>query len=143
MRLTKFTDYGLRALIYLAAEKDGERVRVQDIVDCFDLSKDHLIKIVQRLAALGYIETIRGKNGGVRLLRAPAEINLAEAILELETTLDPIDCEALSCRLTSDCRLRHILGEAKGAFLSVLRQYTLADLVIDRSALRVQLGLPA
>ena len=142
MRLTRFTDYGLRTLIFLVVEDKGKRVRVQDIVECFDLSKDHLVKIVQRLAALGYVETIRGKNGGIRLLCEPAEINLAQAILELEPTLELIDCEALSCRLSSDCRLRHILGEAKRAFVEVLRQYTVADLVVDRGALRGQLGLP-
>lgn len=141
MRLTRFTDYGLRTLIFLVAEGKGKRARVQDIVECFDLSKDHLVKIVQRLAALGYVETIRGKNGGIRLLREPAEINLAQAIVELESTLEPIDCEALSCRLSSDCRLRNILSEAKRAFVEVLRQYTVADLVVDRGALRGQLGL--
>lgn len=141
MRLTRFTDYGLRTLIHLAAQKDDRLVRIRDIVDCYDLSTDHVRKIVHQLSLLGYIETIRGKGGGMRLGRAREEINIGQVVRDLEPTLNPVECNEPRCRLTPDCELKRALGEAMSAFIHVLDGYTLADIVGNRRSVATLLGI--
>ncbi len=126
MRLTRFTDYGLRTLIHLAAQKDDRLIRIRDIVDCFNLSTDHVRKIVHQLSQLGYIETTRGKGGGMRLGRASEEINIGQVVRDLEPTLKPVECDEPRCRLTPNCELKSVQGEAMRAFTGVLDAYTLA-----------------
>ena len=140
MRLTRFTDYGLRTMIFLAVQKKNVRVTVQDIVDCYDLPRDHVTKVVHRLGILGYLETTRGKHGGIRFAMSPDQVNVGEFVRQVEPTLTPIDCESPPCRLSSNCRLRSALSEASHAFVAVLQKYTLADLVADRNTVRGLLG---
>ncbi|MDR9425807.1 MAG: Rrf2 family transcriptional regulator [Marinobacter sp.] len=133
MHITRYTDYSLRVLIYLAAE--GDRLAtIQEIADSYDISKNHLMKVVHQLNKKGYIETIRGKNGGMRLHRAPEEINIGILVRETEQDLNIVECFSSrnTCKITPVCGLKSMFNEALKAFLEVLDQYTLADIVQSR-----------
>lgn len=127
MKITQFTDFSLRLLLYLAARR--ERVcTVREVADFYDISSEHLKKIVRRLSELGYLTTVRGKNGGLRLARDPADINIGQLMREEENLIllpcleGPGGCPIPGCKLTG------LVGEALGAFLGVLDRKTLADL---------------
>lgn len=130
MRITHFTDYSLRVLIYLAAEP-GRQATIAEIATAYDISKSHLMKVVHQLNLAGYIHTTRGKKGGLSLERAPEEINLGLLFRETETDLNLVECfaENNECRITPVCRLKNILAEAQQSFIEILDQYSLADLV--------------
>ncbi|MGC8121398.1 RrF2 family transcriptional regulator [Marinobacter sp. VGCF2001] len=130
MHITRYTDYSLRVLIYLAAE--GDRLTtIQEIADSYDISKNHLMKVVHQLNKKGYIETIRGKKGGMRLRMAPRDINIGILVRETEQDLNIVECFSANnaCRITPVCGLKSMFGEALKAFLGVLDKYTLADVV--------------
>jgi Rrf2 family nitric oxide-sensitive transcriptional repressor len=136
MRLTYHTDYALRVLLYLAASPDKERAHIQDIADTYAISSNHLMKIVHQLGRLGYIETIRGRNGGMRLARNPAAIRIGEVVRQTEEDFFLVECfdrEHNCCVITPICHLRAALQEALAAFLSVLDRYTLADLSSNKA----------
>lgn len=96
MRLTNYSDYALRSLIYLAVQKEGQTlVNISDIADSYDISKSHLTKIIHKLGQLGYIESVRGKNGGIRLARAPDDINLGVLIKQIEPDFELVECFAV------------------------------------------------
>jgi Rrf2 family transcriptional regulator, nitric oxide-sensitive transcriptional repressor len=130
MRLTLWTDYALRTLIYVGA-KGGRLATIAEIAESFDISKTHLMKVVNRLGRQGYIDTIRGKRGGIRLARPPAEIGVGAVVRETEEDLAVMGCLAETgfCRIEGCCVLRHALREATLAFLHTLDDYTLADLL--------------
>ena len=130
MRLSAFTDYSLRVLMYLGVNS-GRLATVAEIAASFSLSKNHLMKVVHRLGCAAYIETVRGKGGGIRLARPPEQIKLGELIRYTETDLDLVECfaDGSNCRLQSACRLQHVLAEARQAMLTVLDNYTLASLL--------------
>jgi Rrf2 family nitric oxide-sensitive transcriptional repressor len=131
MRLTTFSDYAFRVLIYLGSAPQG-LATIGDIAAAYGVSENHLMKVVHQLARLGYIETVRGKGGGMRLARAPEAINVGEVLRATEDGFDLVDCmrEGESdCRIVRACVLKGALAEALGAFLQVLDRYTLADLV--------------
>lgn len=131
MQLNAFTDYALRVLVY-AAVRDGERCTSEDVASAFGVSRHHLVKVVNELQHLGYVETIRGRTGGFRLARAPEHIGLGDVVRRTEGTLALVECfdpETNTCPLTSACGLKHALSEAADAFLAVLDRYSLADLV--------------
>ncbi len=130
MHITRYTDYSLRVLIYLAAE--GDRLAtIQEIADSYEISKNHLMKVVHQLNKKGYIETTRGKKGGMRLHRAPEDINIGILVRETEQDLNIVECFSSrnACKITPVCGLKSMFGEALEAFLKVLDQYTLADIV--------------
>lgn len=129
MQLTRYTDYSLRVLLYLAAEQPGARATVSDIADSFAIARNHLLKVVHRLGKLGYVQTIRGKGGGILLAQAPAQIGLGQVVRDMENRLQIIDCNQPPCPLRGSCRLKGILHQAGEAFLQVLDGYSLADLV--------------
>ncbi|MCK7546574.1 RrF2 family transcriptional regulator [Marinobacter koreensis] len=133
MHITRYTDYSLRVLIYLAVQGD-ELATIQEIADSYDISKNHLMKVVHQLNKKGYIETIRGKKGGMRLHMAPEEINIGILVRETEQDLNIVECFSSknACRITPVCGLKSMLGEALTAFLAVLDKYTLADVIQDR-----------
>lgn len=133
MRITSYTDYALRVLIYLAADPD-RKTTIGEIAATFDISKNHLMKVVHQLSRLGHIESVRGKNGGLRLQRPPVDINLGALFRQTETDLSLVECftDTNTCRITPMCELKHILAEAQRAFISTLENYSLADLVTDR-----------
>jgi Rrf2 family transcriptional regulator, nitric oxide-sensitive transcriptional repressor len=142
MRLTLWTDYALRTLIYVGAK--GERPStIAEVAESFDISKTHLMKVVNRLGRQGYIETIRGRGGGIRLARSPAEIRVGAVVRETEDDLAVMGCLAETgfCRIEGCCVLRRALHEATLAFLNVLDGYTLADLLVPAARLTHSLGL--
>lgn len=127
MKITQFTDFSLRLLMYLAGHRD--RVcTVREVSEYYGVSGEHLKKIVRRLSELGYIQTVRGKNGGLRLAREPADINLGRLVRE-EENLALLPCweEDCACPMPA-CRLRGVVDKALAAFLDVLDGQTLADL---------------
>lgn len=145
MRLTTFTDYCLRVLMYVGTRRD-ELVTIEEIAAGYGISRNHVMKVVFRLGRLGYLATVRGKGGGVRLARAPAEVNLGRLVRETEDDLALVECfeaDGGACRIEPACVLRKVLSEALEAFLAVLDRYTLADLLAPQSALATLLATPS
>jgi Rrf2 family nitric oxide-sensitive transcriptional repressor len=143
MRLTLHTDYALRVLMHVALKNEA-LATIPEIAGAFDISRGHVMKVVHQLGQAGYLETIRGKGGGLRLARAPDRINLGAVVRTMENELGVVGClqgPEGYCRLESGCVLRGALGEATAAFLAVLDGYTLADLVRPRRALARLLAL--
>ena len=131
MRLTAYTDYTLRTLMYLGTHRD-RLVTIQDIADLHSISKNHLMKVVHQLGLSGIVETVRGRNGGLRLARDPAEINIGTVVRETESDFFMAECfnaDNNTCPLTPDCQLKAKLGQATGAFLAVLDTVTLAAIL--------------
>jgi len=128
MRLTRHTDYALRVLMY-AGSRPQELVTISEVARAYRISRNHLVKVVNTLGRQGYLETIRGKNGGIRLGKAPETISVGKVVRAMEEHLDIIDCTGSECPILAPCKLRHALGEARDAFMRVLDGYTLADLV--------------
>jgi Rrf2 family nitric oxide-sensitive transcriptional repressor len=130
MRLTLYTDYSLRVLMF-AGVKGAELSTIGEIAEHFDVSRSHLMKVVHRLGQLGYLETVRGKKGGFRLMRKPRDINVGAVVRDIEEELGVVGClqESRYCRIEDSCVLRRILRDATTAFLGVLDQYTLEDLL--------------
>ncbi len=141
MQLTSFTDYGLRALIYLATLPEGELASISKVTDVYSVSRNHMVKIINKLGQLGYVETIRGKNGGIRLGMPADKIILGDVVRAIEP-LQIIDCSESFCHITPACRLKGILSAARSAFLAELDQHTLTSLIEDNPPLRVLLDSP-
>jgi Rrf2 family transcriptional regulator, nitric oxide-sensitive transcriptional repressor len=142
VHLTLWTDYALRTLIYVGAR--GERLStIAEIAESFDISKPHLMKVVNKLGRQRYIETVRGKGGGIRLGRIPGQIRVGAVVRETEDDLAVMGClgETGFCRIEGCCVLRRALREATLAFLQTLDGYTLADLLAPRARLARSLGL--
>ena len=141
MRLTVYTDYSLRVLMYLAVHSEPKPT-ISEIASSYGVSRNHLMKVVYELGLAGYIETVRGKGGGLRLARTPEQIVLGEVVRRTEPDFalvpcfDPVNAR---CAITPACKLRSALHQAQSAFLAVLDCYTLADLVENRSSLAVLL----
>jgi Rrf2 family transcriptional regulator, nitric oxide-sensitive transcriptional repressor len=143
MHLTLFTDYSLRTLLYLGLH--GEQLAsIAGIAESFDIKQNHLTKVVHRLGQLGMVETVRGRHGGVRLARPPAEIALGDLVRRTEENLAVVECfVAGPCRLVGACKLECVLRDALGAFLAVLDRYTLADLLAhEPETMAARLRLP-
>jgi Rrf2 family nitric oxide-sensitive transcriptional repressor len=131
MRLTRQTDFGLRTLIYLALHRN-RRVTASEISDAFEVSQNHLLKVIQRLANIGVIDTYRGKGGGISLAKLPDAIRIGDVVRGLEQEMAVVDCNRPLCRIAPVCDLKGILADAGDAFLAVLDGYTLEDLVRRR-----------
>jgi Rrf2 family nitric oxide-sensitive transcriptional repressor len=146
MRLSSYTDYALRMLIYLALRRDGFPT-ISEVAQVHGISKNHLMKVAHHLGQGGYIETIRGRNGGLRLGRPADQIRIGDVVRYTEQDMSIVECmgasgEGPGCRLSPACKLRSALHEALRAFLDVLDNYTLADIVSNRHNLTALLGLP-
>ncbi len=136
MHLTLHTDFALRVLIQTALK--GDRLStIRDIAKSFSISKNHLMKVVHDLSRKGYLDTVRGRNGGLRLTRPPAEINIGRVVRDMEGEIAVLGClEGPGfCRIERACVLRRAVRDAAAAFLAVLDGYTLADLIKPRRAL--------
>ena len=140
MRLTNFTDYTLRVLIYLGVhQREGHLATIGDVAAAYGISANHLMKIVHHLAQQGYVETVRGKSGGMRLARAPEQINIGTVVRGAEEDFAVVECFQqghCSCPIVSACTLRGILGRAMSAFFEVLDHQTLEDLLKPQVQLR-------
>ncbi len=146
MRLTRFTDYSLRVLMYVGA-KDNGLATIDEIAASYKISRTHLMKVVFTLGQLGYLATVRGKGGGIRLAQQPPEINLGGLVRQTEPDLSLVEClqagEENTCCLVAACVLQLGLREALAAFLEVLDGYTLADLLAPKQNLIRALRIPA
>ncbi|MCE9651229.1 MAG: Rrf2 family transcriptional regulator [Parvibaculum sp.] len=145
MRLTLYTDYSLRLLTYVALK--GDRLTtIQEIAEAYDISHNHLMKVVTELGRAGIIETVRGRGGGLRLARKPEEINIGALARRMEDDGQHVECfqaATNTCRITPSCKLKHKLREALEAYYAVLDGTTLADLVEKPQPLRRLLAIPA
>ncbi|WP_336487685.1 Rrf2 family transcriptional regulator [Methylobacterium nigriterrae] len=129
MRLTRYTDYALRTLIFVGLH-EPQQSSIAAIARAYGISENHLTKVVHQLGRLGLIHTTRGRGGGLRLARPPEEIVVGAVVRLTEDDLALVECFAGgACAITAPCRLRRALGEALAAFLAVLDRYTLADLL--------------
>jgi Rrf2 family nitric oxide-sensitive transcriptional repressor len=129
MRLTLFTDYSMRVLLYLGARPD-RLCSIAEVSRAYGISQNHLMKVVNALVRSGYVESVRGRFGGIRLGKEPADINVGALVRHTEDGFDLVDCG--SCIIAPACGLTGVLKEALGAFLAVLDRYTLADLLVQR-----------
>ena len=129
MRLTRFSDIGLRELIYMARAQAGRQpVTVAEIASQFDLPVNHLVKVVGHLARAGWITATRGRNGGLRMAADPASLRIGSVLRALEGDDELVDCVGTGCRLSEDCQLRDALRIGLRAFYAALDAYTLAQL---------------
>ena len=137
MKLTAFTDYSLRVLIYLAAQPQ-RRATIAEVAAVFEVSENHLTKVVHFLGKGGWLANVRGKGGGLELAMPPQLIGIGNVVRETEGVALPAECfgdDGGNCSIADICRLRGVLGEAVRAFYGVLDRYTLADLVHNRQSL--------
>ena len=138
MRLTSYTDYCLRVLIFVAARPD-QRATIAEIARSYGISENHLVKVVHFLGKAGFLENVRGRGGGLQLAEAASRINVGTVVRSAEGPALPAACfdrAAPKCSIAPACRLRGVLGDAVEAFYAVLDRYTIADLVADRAQLR-------
>lgn len=141
MRLTLYTDYSLRVLMYLGIKGD-QLATISEIATYYGISRNHLMKVVHQLGTSGYVETLRGKGGGIRLARPPSEIGIGDVVRHTEETLELVDCgggAGKGCVIDLACQLKLALNEAMGSFMATLDLYTLADLLNTG----IQPGLPS
>lgn len=136
MRLTVQSDFSLRVLIFVAAKR-GQLATIPEIAAAYDISRAHLMKVVQKLGKLGYLQTVRGRSGGILLARPAADICIGSVVRATEETALVTCLESGSdgpgCRIDGACRLKGMLSEALRAFFEVLDRYTLADIVDGRA----------
>ncbi len=145
MHLTVYTDYSLRLLMYLAVKRDA-RATIGEIATAYGIAKNHLTKVTHQLGLAGYVETARGKGGGLHLAKPAEQIGLGEVVRCTEADMALVPCfEPLCapCPIVPACGLRGALHEARQAFLAALDRYTLADLVGRRTELQGLLSVPA
>lgn len=128
MHLKRFTDFALRVLMYLALHPE-RTISINEIARAFDMSRNHLLKVINELVASEMIVTYRGKTGGIRLARDPAEINVGTLVRRLEGAAPLIDCAEPPCPIRPACTLNQALDEAQHAFFEQLERYTLANLI--------------
>ncbi|MNQ38215.1 HTH-type transcriptional repressor NsrR [compost metagenome] len=129
MRLTRYTDYAMRVLLYLAARPD-RLCSISEIAGAYGISQNHLMKVVSDLVGAGYLDSVRGRSGGVRLARPPSEINIGAVVRHTEDGFDLVDCG--NCVIAPACGLTGALAQALSAFMKVLDGYTLENLTSRR-----------
>lgn len=132
MQLTLHTDYALRVLLYLAQK--NELATISEIADFYQISRNHLVKVVHHLASEGFIQTTRGKHGGMRLARAPELIAVGEVVRRMEPNFDIVECFSSSnqpCVVAPVCALKEVLYRAGNEFLALLDKYTVADAIMQ------------
>ena len=143
MQLTRYSDYSLRALIYLGLN-EGRRCTIREIAEAYGISENHLMKLIHRLGQQGFIVTRRGRNGGLELAMPASEINLGDVFRATEGSFNLVECfasgEKNACPISGPCVLTHVLETALEAFLDVLDRHTLADLLRPADALRLILA---
>ena len=116
---------------------DSEKATISEISEAYNISRNHLVKVVHQLSQLGYVETLRGQGGGLKLSREPADINLGQVVRECEPNFDVVECFADSdtCRIAPACGLKGVLGKALEAFFKTIDAYTLQDVLRNKKQL--------
>ena len=130
MRLTLYTDYSLRVLLYLAG-KENEIVTITELADFYKISRNHLVKVVHNLGLNGYIITTRGRHGGLRLAHPAKDIPIGKVVRATEPDFDLLECfnpATDQCVVTRSCSLKGVIFNAQASFMAVLDRYTLADM---------------
>ena len=137
MQLSLYSDYALRTLMYLALRK-SEKASIDEIAKAYVISANHLVKVVHQLGKMGFIETVRGRGGGIFLTKQPSEIRVGDVVRRTENfvIVECFDDVNNSCPITSICSLKGVLNEATQAFLKSLDQYSLEDLIVRQGGLR-------
>jgi Rrf2 family nitric oxide-sensitive transcriptional repressor len=132
MRLTKYSDFALRTLIYVATAE--RRCTIDEIAQSYAIPKNHLVKVVNQLATLGFVRSVRGKGGGLELAYEPSSINLGDVVRATEQSFDLVECFSTEnqCVLTPSCKLAAIFTEALDQFLQVIDEYTLEDVLAPK-----------
>lgn len=144
MRLTLYSDYSLRVLMYLGIKGRNSLSTIQEIADTYNISKNHLMKVTYDLGQIGLIETIRGRGGGIRLKMDPKEINIGQVVRHTEEDFNIVECFDRNnnmCKITPACQLKNALHEALMAYLKVLDKYSLADVLDTKDELLKLLNL--
>ncbi len=134
VKLSKFTDNTLKVLMYIAS-RPGQRCTRNEIADYFDLSVEHLRKVIHQLNLGGYLTTFPGRNGGIELARPAAEMNLGEIIRKTEKQMTMFDCQGQDCRLLPSCGINLILDRAQEAFFRELGQYSVGEIIAHKGLL--------
>ena len=144
MQLTRYTDYSLRVLLYLGLKqtqpKTTDSITISEIAEYYKISRNHLVKVVHHLANDGFINTTRGKGGGLRLAHSPEDICIGDVVRKMEPNFNIVECfnpTGQDCEIEPLCALKNSLGEATASFLSVLDKYTLADGIIKNIETRI------
>jgi Rrf2 family nitric oxide-sensitive transcriptional repressor len=138
MQLTLHTDYALRVLIYLTIQPE-KIVTIHEITDFYEISRNHLVKVVHNLSGKGFISTSRGKHGGMQLSRPAEDISIGDVVRQIEANFDIVECfnpDSKKCRVVPICNLKSVLQQANENFLSFLDQYSLAEAVKPNSSLK-------
>lgn len=144
MRLTNYTDYSLRVLIYLASKPPDELSNITEIAEAYGISRNHLMKVIHKLGKMGVIDTIRGRGGGIKLALPPEEINIGKIVRQTEDDFKLVECFGdgqATCVISPICGLRHVLNRALAAYLAVLDEYTLGDIIKNPLDYRELLGI--
>jgi Rrf2 family nitric oxide-sensitive transcriptional repressor len=144
MNLKKYTDFGLRVLLFTGMKEEDELASIKEISEVYNISQHHLGKVVHELNKLGLIETIRGRNGGIRLKKPAGEINVGLVIRQLENDFSMLECFTHGerhCVIEPGCTLKHAVNKALAAFFNVLDEYTLRDLIHNEEELKELMGI--
>lgn len=139
MRLTNFSDYALRVLMYSAARGDA-LITIEETAQVYGISRAHLMKVVNQLTRAGFLTAVRGRSGGLKLAKRPDRIRLGDVVRSTEPDFAMVECLGAGncCLITQRCRLRGIVAEALNAFIGTLDRYTLADLMLKPSAFGIR-----
>ncbi|MEM9214100.1 MAG: Rrf2 family transcriptional regulator [Cyanobacteria bacterium P01_F01_bin.150] len=144
MQLSLHSDFALRLLMQLAVNPD-RLCTIAEVADTYQISKNHLVKVAHLLVREGFVESVRGRSGGLRLSKSPSMVTIAEVLRVTENDLAVLDClqdcPAKSCPIDACCRLKAALAEATEAFLEVLEGYTIEDTVTENRTLKSLLAL--
>ncbi len=139
MQLTRYTDYSLRLMMYVALNPE-KSVTIKEVADKFAIPQNHLMKIARNLGQRKYIHATRGKGGGLRLARSPESINLRDLVWDMEPSLEIFDCQKPQCPIAGDCTFKKAMMEARTAFFAVLGNYNLAQLVANKTGFMEKLN---
>lgn len=145
MRFTRYTDFAMRVLMYLGLQDEGDLSTIKEIAKRYDISENHLMKVVHQLGRHGFVTTVRGRQGGMKLALAPGDINLGEVVRRCEDDMRLVECfdpASNTCPISSVCALPAVLDEALDAFLAVMDKHTLKDILAPQQKLRAILAPP-
>ncbi|MCT1577742.1 nitric oxide-sensing transcriptional repressor NsrR [Oceanobacillus kimchii] len=144
MNLKKYTDYALRVLIFTGLKSDQELANIKEIAEVYQISQEHLRKVVHELTKKELVVTIRGRNGGIKLAKSASEINIGHLIRQLENDFVLLECfdkGTNHCVISPGCTLKHVINKALVAFFKVLEEYTLEDLIKNEEELLALMGI--